>query len=80
MLCLQIHSPVDSATMSPVERTAAWVLNNGQYEEEEEDADQNQDEAKHAEKVVAACQLWVPNGSARRGKPLKFPSEVLSRC
>ncbi|CAI5776381.1 GTPase-activating nGAP isoform X1 [Podarcis lilfordi] len=46
----QIHSPVDSATMSPVERTAAWVLNNGQYEEEEEDADQNQDEAKHAEK------------------------------
>ncbi|XP_053105684.1 ras GTPase-activating protein nGAP isoform X4 [Hemicordylus capensis] len=47
----QIQSPVDSATMSPVERTAAWVLNNGQYEEEEEeDAEQNQDEAKHAEK------------------------------
>ncbi|NWY05522.1 NGAP protein, partial [Nothoprocta ornata] len=46
----QVHSPVDSATMSPVERTAAWVLNNGQYEEAEEDAEQNQDEAKHAEK------------------------------
>ncbi|XP_042319744.1 ras GTPase-activating protein nGAP isoform X3 [Sceloporus undulatus] len=46
----QIQSPVDSATMSPVERTAAWVLNNGQYEEEEEDAEQNQDEPKHAEK------------------------------
>ncbi|XP_072854285.1 ras GTPase-activating protein nGAP isoform X4 [Pogona vitticeps] len=46
----QIHSPVGSATMSPVERTAAWILNNGQYEEEEEDAEQNQEEAKHAEK------------------------------
>lgn len=38
--------------MSPVERTAAWVLNNGQYEdEEEENADQNKDEVKPAEKV-----------------------------
>ena len=37
--------------MSPVERTAAWVLNNGQYEEVEEDTEQNPDEAKHAEKV-----------------------------
>ncbi|KAJ7331904.1 hypothetical protein JRQ81_014084 [Phrynocephalus forsythii] len=47
----QIQSPVDSATMSPVERTAAWILNNGQYEEEEEeDAEQNLEEAKHAEK------------------------------
>ncbi|XP_008116003.1 ras GTPase-activating protein nGAP isoform X3 [Anolis carolinensis] len=44
------QSPVDSATMSPVERTAAWVLNNGQYEEEEEDGEQNQDGTKHAEK------------------------------
>ncbi|XP_060630402.2 ras GTPase-activating protein nGAP isoform X3 [Anolis sagrei] len=44
------QSPVDSATMSPVERTAAWVLNNGQYEEEEEDGEQNQDGIKHAEK------------------------------
>ncbi|XP_031451423.1 ras GTPase-activating protein nGAP isoform X1 [Phasianus colchicus] len=46
----QVQSPVDSATMSPVERTAAWVLNNGQYEEVEEDTEQNPDEAKHAEK------------------------------
>ncbi|NXU71148.1 NGAP protein, partial [Oreotrochilus melanogaster] len=46
----QVQSPVDSATMSPVERTAAWVLNNGQYEEAEEDAEQNPDEVKHAEK------------------------------
>ncbi|NXY86849.1 NGAP protein, partial [Alcedo cyanopectus] len=46
----QVQSPVDSATMSPVERTAAWVLNNGQYEEVEEDGEQNPDEVKHAEK------------------------------
>ncbi|XP_032660676.1 ras GTPase-activating protein nGAP isoform X1 [Chelonoidis abingdonii] len=46
----QVQSPVDSATMSPVERTAAWVLNNGQYEEEEVDTEQHQDEVKHAEK------------------------------
>ncbi|XP_054836092.1 ras GTPase-activating protein nGAP isoform X2 [Eublepharis macularius] len=39
----QIQSPVDTATLSPVERTAAWVLNNGQY-------DGDQEEAKHAEK------------------------------
>lgn len=51
MSLLQVQSPVDSATMSPVERTAAWVLNNGQYEEVEEDTEQNPDEAKHAEKV-----------------------------
>lgn len=36
--------------MSPVERTAAWVLNNGQYEEDVEETEQNPDEAKHAEK------------------------------
>ncbi|XP_029474439.1 ras GTPase-activating protein nGAP isoform X4 [Rhinatrema bivittatum] len=47
----QVHSPVDSATMSPVERTAAWVLNNGQYEDEEEETtEQNKDEVKPAEK------------------------------
>ncbi|XP_066453567.1 ras GTPase-activating protein nGAP isoform X2 [Eleutherodactylus coqui] len=47
----QVQSPVDSATMSPVERTAAWVLNNGQYEDEEEETgDQNKEEAKPAEK------------------------------
>ncbi|XP_014910423.1 ras GTPase-activating protein nGAP isoform X4 [Poecilia latipinna] len=32
----QVGTPVEAAAMSPVERTAAWVLNNGQYEEEEE--------------------------------------------
>uniref|UniRef100_A0A8C2Y030 Ras GTPase-activating protein nGAP n=1 Tax=Capra hircus TaxID=9925 RepID=A0A8C2Y030_CAPHI len=47
---VRVQSPVDSATMSPVERTAAWVLNNGQYEEDVEETEQNQDEAKHAEK------------------------------
>ncbi|XP_075996092.1 ras GTPase-activating protein nGAP isoform X2 [Genypterus blacodes] len=31
----QSQSPVEAVAMSPVERTAAWVLNNGQYEEEE---------------------------------------------
>ncbi|KAM4720874.1 ras GTPase-activating protein nGAP isoform 5-T5 [Rhinophrynus dorsalis] len=47
----QVQSPVDSATMSPVERTAAWVLNNGQYEDEEEETvDPNKDESKPAEK------------------------------
>ncbi|XP_053324694.1 ras GTPase-activating protein nGAP isoform X2 [Spea bombifrons] len=47
----QVQSPVDSTTMSPVERTAAWVLNNGQYEDEEEESvDQNKDESKPAEK------------------------------
>ncbi|MEE6495956.1 hypothetical protein FKM82_002187 [Ascaphus truei] len=47
----QVQSPVDSATMSPVERTAAWVLNNGQYEDEEEKTvEQNKDESKPAEK------------------------------
>lgn len=49
---LQMQSPVDSATMSPVERTAAWVLNNGQYEQVEEEAEQNPDEANHTEKVT----------------------------
>ncbi|XP_028937175.1 ras GTPase-activating protein nGAP isoform X3 [Ornithorhynchus anatinus] len=46
----QVQSPVDSATMSPVERTAAWVLNNGQYGEDEEGAEPCQDDIKHAEK------------------------------
>lgn len=54
---MQVQSPVDSATMSPVERTAAWVLNNGQYEEDVEETEQNQDEAKHAEKVGCSLRL-----------------------
>lgn len=47
----QVQSPVDSATLSPVERTAAWVFNNGQYEDTKKDTTQNLDEVKHAEKV-----------------------------
>ncbi|KAM4774133.1 ras GTPase-activating protein nGAP-like isoform 2-T2 [Cyanocitta cristata] len=46
----QVQSPVDSATLSPVERTAAWVFNNGQYEDTKKDMPQNLDEVKHAEK------------------------------
>ncbi|XP_059840846.1 ras GTPase-activating protein nGAP isoform X3 [Hypanus sabinus] len=45
----QVQSPVETATMSPVERTAAWVLNNGQYLEDDE-TDQIHEESKHAEK------------------------------
>uniref|UniRef100_A0A673JAN1 Uncharacterized protein n=1 Tax=Sinocyclocheilus rhinocerous TaxID=307959 RepID=A0A673JAN1_9TELE len=45
----QVQSPVESVTMSPVERTAAWVLNNGQYEDEEEEG-LSKDDAKHVEK------------------------------
>ena len=46
----QVQSPVEPVTMSPVERTAAWVLNNGQYEDEEE-GDQGREDSKHTEKV-----------------------------
>ncbi|XP_030631144.1 LOW QUALITY PROTEIN: ras GTPase-activating protein nGAP [Chanos chanos] len=46
----QVQSPVESVTMSPVERTAAWVLNNGQYEDEEEEEGQNREDTKHVEK------------------------------
>uniref|UniRef100_A0A671Q0Y9 Ras GTPase-activating protein nGAP-like n=1 Tax=Sinocyclocheilus anshuiensis TaxID=1608454 RepID=A0A671Q0Y9_9TELE len=46
----KVQSPVESVTMSPVERTAAWVLNNGQYEDEEEEG-LSKDDAKHVEKV-----------------------------
>lgn len=34
LVCAQVASPVEAAAMSPVERTAAWVLNSSQYEEE----------------------------------------------
>lgn len=44
--------------MSPVERTAAWVLNNGQYEEEEEEGEEEEggeersgEEPRNPEKV-----------------------------
>lgn len=46
----QVQSPVESVTMSPVERTAAWVLNNGQFEDEEEEGPSKED-SKHIEKV-----------------------------
>ncbi|KAL0966042.1 hypothetical protein UPYG_G00289970 [Umbra pygmaea] len=49
----QVASPVEPITMSPVERTAAWVLNNGQYEDEEEEgapADQSSQDSRHTEK------------------------------
>lgn len=39
--------------MSPVERTAAWILNNGQYEDEEEEGP-SKDDSKHVEKVLNA--------------------------
>ncbi|XP_070700741.1 ras GTPase-activating protein nGAP isoform X2 [Pempheris klunzingeri] len=46
-------SPVEAVAvaMSPVERTAAWVLNNGQYEEkEEEGAERSREEGRNTEK------------------------------
>ncbi|XP_024247441.1 ras GTPase-activating protein nGAP isoform X6 [Oncorhynchus tshawytscha] len=49
----QVVSPVEPVTMSPVERTAAWVLNNGQYEDEKEQAapaDQSSQDSRNAEK------------------------------
>ncbi|XP_063742355.1 ras GTPase-activating protein nGAP isoform X3 [Eleginops maclovinus] len=47
----QQASPVE--VMSPVERTAAWVLNNGQYDEEEaeeEGAERSREEGRNTEK------------------------------
>uniref|UniRef100_UPI003AAF3305 ras GTPase-activating protein nGAP isoform X3 n=1 Tax=Centroberyx gerrardi TaxID=166262 RepID=UPI003AAF3305 len=47
----QVQSPVETVAMSPVERTAAWVLNNGQYEEEEEEGgERSREEGRNAEK------------------------------
>ncbi|XP_044075622.1 ras GTPase-activating protein nGAP isoform X3 [Siniperca chuatsi] len=51
----QVASPVEAVAaagaMSPVERTAAWVLNNGQYEEkEEEGGERGREESRNAEK------------------------------
>ncbi|XP_078121269.1 ras GTPase-activating protein nGAP isoform X1 [Sander vitreus] len=52
----QVASPVEAAAvavaMSPVERTAAWVLNNGQYEEEEEEerGERSREEGRNTEK------------------------------
>ncbi|KAM4728861.1 ras GTPase-activating protein nGAP isoform 1-T1 [Anableps anableps] len=51
----QAGAPVEAAAMSPVERTAAWVLNNGQYEEEEEEEEEeggarSREEGRNTEK------------------------------
>ncbi|KAM7399993.1 hypothetical protein PAMA_004605 [Pampus argenteus] len=49
----QAPSPVEAVTvvMSPVERTAAWVLNNGQYEEKEEGgAEKSREDGRNTEK------------------------------
>lgn len=65
----QVQSPVDSATLSPVERTAAWVFNNGQYEDTKRDTAPNLDEIKHAEKVDlilwAATECCAPHSEVR---------------
>uniref|UniRef100_A0A4W4EBL6 RAS protein activator like 2 n=1 Tax=Electrophorus electricus TaxID=8005 RepID=A0A4W4EBL6_ELEEL len=51
MYCVyQVQSPMESVTMSPVERTAAWVLNNSQYEDEEEEERQSREDSKHVER------------------------------
>uniref|UniRef100_A0A3P9Q358 RAS protein activator like 2 n=1 Tax=Poecilia reticulata TaxID=8081 RepID=A0A3P9Q358_POERE len=44
-----VGTPVEAAAMSPVERTAAWVLNNGQYEEEE-GGERSREEGRNTEK------------------------------
>ncbi|XP_056247401.1 ras GTPase-activating protein nGAP isoform X3 [Seriola aureovittata] len=48
----QVASPVEAVALSPVERTAAWVLNNGQYEEKEEEGggDRSREEGRNTEK------------------------------
>ncbi|KAM9844883.1 ras GTPase-activating protein nGAP isoform 2-T2 [Aulostomus maculatus] len=49
----QVASPVEAVAMSPVERTAAWVLHNGQYQEEEEEeggAERTREEGRNVEK------------------------------
>ncbi|CAJ1073092.1 ras GTPase-activating protein nGAP isoform X6 [Xyrichtys novacula] len=48
----QVTSPVEAVgvAMSPVERTAAWVLNNGQYEEKEEEGGEKREEGRNTEK------------------------------
>nr|XP_057924688.1 ras GTPase-activating protein nGAP isoform X3 [Doryrhamphus excisus] len=58
----QVASPVEaeSAAMSPVERTAAWVLSNGQYQEDhlgdEEGGGRSREEGKNFEKYE--MEIW----------------------
>lgn len=50
--CIQVASPVEAVALSPVERTAAWVLNNGKYDEmEEEGGTRNMEAGRNPEKV-----------------------------
>ncbi len=52
--------------MSPVERTAAWILHNGQYEDEEEEGP-SKDDAKHVEKVKKInCSKYALDNHYRR--------------
>ncbi|XP_067330123.1 ras GTPase-activating protein nGAP isoform X3 [Channa argus] len=47
----QAAAPVEAVVMSPVERTAAWVLNNGQYDEEEEQGgERSREDGRNTEK------------------------------
>uniref|UniRef100_A0A673J4K4 RAS protein activator like 2 n=1 Tax=Sinocyclocheilus rhinocerous TaxID=307959 RepID=A0A673J4K4_9TELE len=77
----KVQSPVESVTMSPVERTAAWVLNNGQYEDEEEEG-LSKDDAKHVEKVQKAirrncCKYALELGFKRPySSSLKYEQEI----
>ncbi|XP_037537359.1 ras GTPase-activating protein nGAP [Nematolebias whitei] len=47
-----VAAPVEAVAMSPVERTAAWVLSNGQYDEKEEQegGERSREECRNAEK------------------------------
>lgn len=55
LLCAQVGSPVEAVAMSPVERTAAWVLNNSQYDEEEEGGERSRaEQGRNPEKVCHA--------------------------
>ncbi|NXY15611.1 NGAP protein, partial [Atrichornis clamosus] len=46
----QMQSPMDTAMLSPVERTAEWVFNDGLYEDVKQYVAQNLNQVKHAEK------------------------------
>ncbi|XP_075953655.1 ras GTPase-activating protein nGAP isoform X2 [Anarhichas minor] len=59
----QVASPVEAVAvvvaMSPVERTAAWVLNNGQYEEEEEEEEEGKERSKEEGKNTEKYELEI---------------------
>lgn len=54
LLYAQVGSPVEAVAMSPVERTAAWVLNNSQYDEEEGRERSRAEQGRNPEKVSHA--------------------------